>query len=82
VGVAVNVTDVPLQMVVCEAEIETEGVTLGFTVMLMVLLLAVAGEAQVVLEVMVTCTFAPFVKLLDVKVGELVPAAEPFTVHA
>jgi hypothetical protein len=49
VGVAVNVTDVPLQMVVCEAEIETEGVTLALIVIAAVLLEVVFGFDEIIL---------------------------------
>ena len=41
VGVAVNVTEVPLQILVCDAATETEGVTLEF--MVIVILFEVAG---------------------------------------
>ena len=60
VGVAVNVTGSPIQIVVEDAAMLTEGVTLEFTVMVMVL--EVAGEpvAQLELDVITTVITSPF----------------------
>jgi len=50
-AVAVNVTEVPAHIVVVLADIETEGTTVGLTVSVIVLLVAVVGDAQVALLV-------------------------------
>ena len=50
-------------------------------VMVMLALVAVVGTAQVALEVNIQVTTAPFVKVVLVKVAELVPALTPFTCH-
>ena len=55
VGVAVNVTLLPEQIDEEEALIETEGVT-ELAVMVITLLVAVAFEAQLALDVMSTLT--------------------------
>jgi hypothetical protein len=51
--VAVNVTLVPLQMVVAEAEMDTDGTTFGITVIVMPPEVAVAGVAQGAEEVII-----------------------------
>ena len=52
VGIAVNVTDVPEQIIFPGlAAILTDGVNSGFTVIVMLLLETVVGLAQVALEV-------------------------------
>lgn len=61
VGVAVKVTLVPEQIVVAEAEINTAVVTVGFTVMVTVLLVAEAAVTQlreVVSSQVITSPFA------------------------
>ncbi len=62
VGVAVKLTLVPAQ-VVCEPLVMamlTAGVTTAFTVIVMLLLLTVAGLAQVALLVITHFTISPF----------------------
>jgi hypothetical protein len=56
----VNVTLVPEQIVVAFAEIETAGVSAEFTVMVIVLDVAVVGEAQERDEVITHETVFPF----------------------
>ena len=56
VGVAVNVTLVPAQMVVAEAATATEGVTTGLTVMVIPVEVAVAGDAHDAVEVIIQVT--------------------------
>jgi hypothetical protein len=84
VGVAVKVTDVPeaAGFVPVVSAILTDGATDGFTVMVMLLLDAVVEVAQAELDVIVQATTAPVVRVVVLKVAELVPAAVPFTVHA
>ena len=80
VGVAVKVTLFPEQIEVDDALMETDGVT-DAVVMLITLLVAVAVVVQLALDVMITLTWSPFESVLDVKVGELVPAFIPFICH-
>ncbi len=58
VGVAVKVTVVPAQMVVADAAMLTEGPTLDVTVILIVLEVAVWGEALFSEEVITTLNAA------------------------
>ena len=67
-GVAVNVTDPPLQIEVVVEVILTVGTTV-VAVMAIGLLLAVAGVAQGSLEVMITVTTSPSARVVDVKVA-------------
>jgi hypothetical protein len=80
VGVAVNVTLLPEQIDVDDALIETEGVT-ELVVMVTTLLVAVALVVQLALDVMITVTWSPLASVLEVNVGELVPAFAPFVCH-
>ena len=83
VAVAVKVTDVPAQIApVGNAVTDTVGVNTGFTVMVMLLLAAVADETQLALLVNVHCTTALLVRVVVVKEALLVPAGVPFTVQA
>jgi hypothetical protein len=66
VGVAVNVTDVPEQIVWFGVAMLTDGVTDGFTVMVSEFEVAVAGEAQVAVEVTVQVTAWPLVSVVVV----------------
>ena len=61
VGVAVNVTLVPLQIVVPGlAAILTDGVTIAFTVIVIAFDVAVAGDTQVAVEFITQVTTSPF----------------------
>lgn len=53
----------------------------GFTVIGIVLLVAVAGVAHIAFEVSINLTISPFTNPVVVKVGLLVPALTPFTCH-
>ena len=75
-----KVTLVPEQMVVDDAMMDTAGVT-ELTVMVITLLVAIGVEAQLALEVMVTLTWSPLTRLLEVNVAELVPTFTPFICH-
>ena len=59
VGVAVNVTDVPVHMVVAVAAIATTGTRLAVTAMVVPALVAVAGDGQVALLVITTVITLP-----------------------
>lgn len=60
VGVAENVTNEPEHTLVAEAVIASAGVTIGLTVMVIVLLVAVVANKQVALLVSVHFTTSPF----------------------
>lgn len=76
-----NVTDVPAQILFCEAVIVTAGVTGGVMVIIMGLLVALGVARQVALLVTMQLITSPFASELRVKVGLLVPALAPFTCH-
>ena len=80
VGVAVNVTEVPLHIVVEEAAMLTLGSTL-VDVMVTGLLVAVGVDAQARSLVRITVTTSPSLSVLVVKVGAFVPALAPLTCH-
>ena len=81
VGVAVKVTLVPIQIVVADAAIPTEGVTDVVTAIVTLLDVAVVGDAQAALEVMITFTISPLANAVVVYVAAFVPALTPFTCH-
>ena len=63
-GVVVKLTFDPKQIVVAEGVTETEGVSAGFTVMVIPVLVAVVGDAQVALEVNTTVNTSEFEMVL------------------
>ena len=73
VGVAVNVTDPPLQIEVVFETIDTDGTT-DATVIVIALLVAVTGFAHGSLLVIVTVTISPLFKAVVVKVEPVWPA--------
>ena len=75
-----NVIDVPGQTEVDEAVMDTIGVTAP-EVIVMILLVTVAGEAQTAFDVMIRVTWSVLLSELVTKLGELVPAFTPFTCH-
>ena len=81
VGVAVNVTDCPVQMVDVAVAIDTDGVTDAVTVMVIVFDVAVTGVAQVAFDVIITVTKSELFNVVEVKVEEFVPTLPPFTCH-
>ncbi|KAF5032321.1 hypothetical protein DSECCO2_618480 [anaerobic digester metagenome] len=62
VGVAVNVTLVPEQMVVADAATATEGVTGALTLMVIGVDVAVVGEAQVAVDVITQVMTSPLAR--------------------
>ena len=81
VGVAVNVTDPPVQIEVVLAVIDTDGVT-EVVVMLTELLVAVAVLAQGSLLVITTVTVFPLARDEVVKVEAVCPATfTPLIIH-
>ncbi len=81
VGIAVKVTEVPLQIELEEAAIETLGATFELTVIVSPALVAVNGLAQVALEVNTQVITLPLAKDVLVKVAELVPTFTPLFFH-
>ena len=53
----------------------------GLTIIGILLLVAVVGDAQGAFEVTITCTISPFIRDDVVNVGLLVPAFTLFTCH-
>ena len=80
VGVAVKVILLPEQTEVDDALIDTEGVT-ELAVIEITLLVAVDEVVQLALEVMITVTWSLFASVVEVNVGEFVPALTPFICH-
>jgi len=62
VGVAVNVTLVPEQMVVADAATATDGVTGVLTLIVMGVEVAVVGEAHEAVEVITQVMMSPFAR--------------------
>lgn len=78
---AVNVTEVPEQIVEALAIIVTAGITAGLTNIVIKLEVTEAGVAQTAFEVIITLTTSPFAKVLVVYVGAFVPTLIAFTCH-
>ena len=77
-----NVTFAPAQIVRPGlAEMETEGVRFGFTIIARLLLVALTGETQLALLVRIQETIFPFINDDVVNEDELVPALIPSTNH-
>jgi hypothetical protein len=81
VGVAVNVTLVPGQIVVAEAAMLTLTGKFGLTVMVMAFEVAGLPVAQVALDVSTQVTMSPFTRAALVNVELFVPAGEAPTYH-
>ena len=58
----------------------TDGVTVGVTDMVIAADVAVVGETQAAVEVIITVTLSPLFNVVEVNV-EPVPALAPFTCH-
>ena len=80
-GVAVNVTEVPGQIVVADGATVTDGTTRSFTVIVIWLLVTVGDDGQIAFVVITTVTLSVFTKELLEKVGLFVPTSTPFTFH-
>jgi hypothetical protein len=81
VGVAVNVTLVPEQIVVAVLAMLTAVATGGFTVIVMPLLVAEVVVTQLSEEVSWQETTSPLFSVDEVYVALFVPTGEPFTNH-
>ena len=68
-------------IVVCDAEIETDGVTEAFTVMVMPLLVAVVEVGHAALEVNTHVIISPLANVEELYVELLVPTFDPFFFH-
>ncbi len=79
---AVNVTLVPAQIVVADAEIETLTGRSGLTIIFTVLDVAGLPVAQATSEVNVQVTASPLDSVLLVNTLLLMPSATPFTYHS
>jgi hypothetical protein len=77
----VKVTDVPEQIVVAEATIETEVATGEVTIMVMALLVTVVVEGQTALLVKTQVTISPLAKVTLLYVELFVPTGDPFNIH-
>ena len=81
VGVAVNVTEPPLQIEVVLEAIDTDGTT-AVVVIVIALLVAVTGFAQGSLLLIVTVTISPLFNVVVVKVDAVCPVTfTPFIFH-
>lgn len=78
---AVNVTLVPAQILLAEDAILTAGVTLAFTIMVMLLLVADGVDKQLALLVSTQVTISLLFNVDTVKIGLFVPTFVPFTFH-
>ena len=76
-----NITELPAQIVVSVEEIETDGVSIGFTIIVIPDAVAEVGEAQDSELVISTVIISLFCKLLDVTLAEFVPIIFPFFFH-
>ena len=79
-GIAVKDTDVPAQIEVELADIDTEGVT-ELVVIVTVLLVAVGVVVQAALDVMITRITSPLFNAEEEKELLLFPIFTPFTCH-
>ena len=77
-----KVTALPAQMLLALAAIETEGLTVVFTTIVVLFEVAVTGDAQFEFEVNITVTTSLLARVVEVKVAEFVPAEFPLIFHA
>ena len=76
-----KLTKLPGQIEVAGVVTITDGVTVGETVIAIGGDIAVFGNIQMALEVMLTETISPFDKVLVEKLGEFIPALIPLIFH-
>jgi len=72
--VGVNVTLVPEQIVVAEAAIVTDGVTVALTTIVVCVDVAVFEELQAAVDVITTSILSPLASVIDVYVAPVAPA--------
>lgn len=80
-GVAVNVTLVPAQIVVVDAAIEMDGVRMGFTTIVMLLLVAMADVTHVAELVRIQVTTSLLLSVVEVNVELFAPMFVPLIFH-
>jgi len=76
-----KVTAVPAQIVLEDAVIDMDGGSNGFTIIVTPLLVAVAGVAQIALELSTQVIISPLFSVLSVKLFVLEPTFTPFFFH-
>ncbi len=76
-----KLSGVPVHIVVASAVIFTDGVTVGLTVTVIALEVAVAGDAHAAVEVIMHFMTCPLVSVEVIKVGLLVPTLVVPTFH-
>ena len=80
-GVAVNVTLAPAQMFELDAEMETEGLALLFTVILIAFEPAFVVAAQGLITLILQVTTSPLFRVLEEYVVLFVPTFDPLIFH-
>ena len=80
-GVAVNVTPVPAQILLPDATISTEGISIGFTDIVTVFEVIVTSAAHVAFDVKIKVIASLLFNVEEVNAVELVPAFTPFICH-
>ena len=80
-GVAINVTLVPAQILLALATMLIDGVRLGFTSMVIVLLVPVGEDKQVALLVSTQVITSLLISVDDVNVDEFDPTFPPLIFH-
>ena len=78
---AVNVTGDPAQILFDGVAILTKGAAGAMTLMVILLLVALAGVVHALLEVIIQLTISPFVSVLLINVALFVPALLPLSNH-
>ena len=77
-----NVTEVPVHILLADAAILTEGVTCGVTFIVMRLLIALGVVKQVALLVSIQPITSPLLSVAEVKIALFVPMLLPLRVHS
>lgn len=81
VGVALNVTLIPEQILVADAATATDGITVVFTVIDIGVAVALVGVAHDSDEVITQVIMSPLARAALVYDGLLVPTSEPLSFH-
>ena len=76
-----KLTRVPAQILVVDPAMEIEGGNSGFTIIVTLLLVAVAGVAQTASELRIQEIISPLFSVLSVKLLLFVPTLAPFFFH-
>ena len=81
VGTAVKLTACPVQIVVADGVIFTEGVVVGNTMIVKLFEVVIIGDAQAAFDVIAQETTSPLSKVFVLNIAEFVPAFTPFNFH-